>query len=124
MPVEVVHTFEEEGKPVNVATLLQCAPAEFVFNVRNARVSAPFLSYVPCPFVFNTLKHLDSVCLVSVPGNASVFQCWADKACVYLFSEVSLVKFFLTILRVLVPLALTFCTWSFHDSLLSNSTPR
>ena len=25
MPVEVVHTFEEEGKPVNVATLLQCA---------------------------------------------------------------------------------------------------
>ena len=35
---------------------------------------------------------------------------------------VPLVKFLLTILRVLVPLALTFCTWSFHDSLLSNST--
>ena len=32
MPVEVVHTFEEEGKPVNVATLLQCAPCSILFN--------------------------------------------------------------------------------------------
>ena len=33
-----------------------------------------------------------------------------------MFALVPLVKFLLTILRVLVPLALTFCTWSFHDT--------
>ena len=49
--------------------------------------------YIPCPFVLNTLKHLDFVCLVRVPGNASVFQCWAEKACVYLFSDVCIGAF-------------------------------
>ena len=35
--------------------------------------------------LFVTLTY--SVCLVRFPGNASVFQCWADKACIYLFSD-------------------------------------
>ena len=38
--------------------------------------------------------------------------------CSRMFALVPLVKFLLTILRVLVPLALTFCNWSFRDSLL------
>ena len=50
-------------------------------------MSAPFLSHVPRSLVLDALKHLDSVCLVRVPGNASIFQCWADKACIYLFSD-------------------------------------
>ena len=36
--MEVVHTLEEKGKSVNVVTLLQCAPAYFVFNIGNARI--------------------------------------------------------------------------------------
>ena len=51
-----------------------------LINIGNARVSAPFLSYVPRSLVLDALKHLDSACLVRVPVNASVFQCWADKA--------------------------------------------
>ena len=116
MPVEVVHTFEEKGKSVNVATLLQC-----VFNLGNARVSDPFLSNVPRPLVLDALKHLDSVCLVRVPGNASVFQCWADKACIYLFSDFFIGAFG----KVSSHHVEGFGTFSLnHDSLLSNSTPR
>ena len=53
-----------------------------------ARVSAPFLSNVPPrSLVLDALQHLDYACLMRVPGNASVFQCLADKAYIYLFSD-------------------------------------
>ena len=46
MPVEVVHTFEEKGKYVNVAAAV-CT--SLVCLIGNVRVSAPFLSNVPRP---------------------------------------------------------------------------
>ena len=58
--MEDVHTFEEEGKPVKVATLL------FVFDICNARISAPFLSYVPPPFVLLPSKSVLSKCMIQL----------------------------------------------------------